>query len=116
MVAPLSGTMKTIDFKALARFSPDKMQKNSLLSTERLAADLYCFEPGQAQRSHKHDDADKIYFVLEGAGRFTIGRTTREFKGGAAVLVSAGEEHGVVNMGEERLVLLAVMAPPSSKP
>ena len=90
------------------------MQKNELFSTPRIGSDLYCFEPGQAQKAHKHTASDKVYFVLEGTGRFTIGRTTREIKSGACVLVTAGEEHGVVNMSEERLLLLVLTAPPAA--
>lgn len=106
--------MKTLEFRSLIRFSADKMQKNNVFSTDHMIAELYCFEPGQAQRSHKHIDADKIYFILEGIGRFTIGRTTREFKAGTAVLVPLNEEHGVINMAEERLVMLVFTAPPPS--
>jgi quercetin dioxygenase-like cupin family protein len=91
------------------------MQKIDVFVTPQLTADLYCFEPGQAQRSHKHTVSDKVYFVLEGTGRFSVGRTTREYKAGSAVLAPANEEHGVVNMAEERLVLLAVTAPPPPK-
>lgn len=104
--------MKTVDFRSLIRFSSDKMQKNAVFSTDHVVTELYCFEPGQAQRSHKHPDADKLYFILEGTGRFTVGRTTREYKTGTAVLVPANEEHGVINMTEERLVMLTVIAPP----
>jgi mannose-6-phosphate isomerase-like protein (cupin superfamily) len=104
--------VKTIELRSLTRFSSDKMQKNGVFSTDHLTVDLYCFEPGQAQRSHKYTDADKVYFILEGTGRFTVGRTTREFRAGTAVLVPANEEHGVINMTEERLVMLTFVAPP----
>ena len=105
--------MKAITLRDAIRYSPDKMQKNSVFATKQMLTDLYCFEPGQAQRVHKHTDSDKVYFVLEGTGRFTIGRTTRELKAGSAVIAPAGEEHGVINMAEERLVLLVVNAPPA---
>ncbi|MFH1017985.1 MAG: cupin domain-containing protein [Pseudomonadota bacterium] len=107
--------MKTLDFRSLVHFSPDKMQKIEIFSTPLLVADLHCFEPGQAQRSHKLLTSDTVYFVLEGNGRFSVGRTTRECKSGAAVLAPAGEEHGVVNMAEERLVLLVLTTPPAPK-
>lgn len=106
--------MKTVELRSLTRFSSDKMQRNGLFSTENLTADLYCFEPGQAQRSHKNNDGDKVYFIMEGTGRFTVGRTTREFRSGTAVLIPANEEHGVINMTEERLVMLVFAAPPTS--
>jgi quercetin dioxygenase-like cupin family protein len=105
--------VKTIELRSLTRFSADKMQKNGIFATDHLTADLFCFEPGQAQRSHKQTDADKVYFVLEGIGRFTVGRTTREFKAGTAILVPANEEHGIINMAEERLMMLVFAAPPA---
>ncbi len=107
--------MKTVEYRSLARYSQDKMQKNTVFVTKRVSTDIYSFESGQVQRSHKHDDADKIYFVLEGTGRFTVGRTTREIKAGMAILAPAGEEHGVVNMAEERLLVLVVTSPPVEK-
>ena len=87
------------------------MQRNEVLGTSKVITELYCLEPGQAQRSQKYDDADRIYFVLEGTGRFAIGRSTRELKAGTATLAAAGEEHGVVNIAEERLLLLVVTSP-----
>lgn len=106
--------MRTVDLRTVTRFSADKMQKNGIFSTKQLDADLYCFEPGQAERSHTNLTADKVYFILEGTGRFTVGRTTREFKAGTSILVPANEEHGVINMTEERLVMLVTVAPPES--
>ncbi len=94
------------------RFSPDKMQKNELFSSPQIEADLFCLEPGQVQRPQKFLKSDRIYFILEGIGRFTIGRATRELRSGTAVVVPAGNEHGVVNMAEERLTLLVTTAPP----
>jgi mannose-6-phosphate isomerase-like protein (cupin superfamily) len=102
--------VKTLEFRPLVRFSSDKMQKHSVFSTDRVTTELYCFEPGQADRPRKYPDTDKIYFILEGTGRFTVGRTTREFRSGTAVLIPENEEHGVINLAEERLVLLVVTA------
>jgi len=106
--------VKVVDFRAQVRFSPEKMQKNEVFATPLLQCDVYCFEAGQAQKVHKHTTSDKVYLVLEGAGRFTIGRTTRELKSGQSVLVNAGEDHGVVNMTEEKLVCIVMTAPPAA--
>ena len=56
-----------------AKFRPDKMAKIALAATPRVLLDLYALEPGQAQKVHTHDDQDKIYVVLEGRGRITVG-------------------------------------------
>ena len=73
---------------------------------------LNCLEPGQTQKTHAHDAADKFYFVLEGSGRFKIGIDEREAETGALVVAPAGIPHGVINNGDERLSLLVAIAPP----
>ena len=92
-------------------FSEEKMQKNVLFDSERLFYDAYCLLPGQAQKVHAHEDSDKVYYVLEGTGRFTIGDEERDLGVGHAVIARAGEPHGVRNASDENLVLLVTMAP-----
>jgi oxalate decarboxylase/phosphoglucose isomerase-like protein (cupin superfamily) len=48
------------------RFDAAKMQKLNLFQTERFFCDVYCLEPGQAQKQHAHAGNDKVYAVLEG--------------------------------------------------
>ncbi len=93
------------------RFSPEKMQKVNLFSTSQFFLDVYCLEPGQAQKVHRHDDASKFYLVLEGHARIQVGDERREIGPGQAVLAPVGEEHGVRNETPERLVLLVGIAP-----
>lgn len=100
-----------VDVDRLASFSPDKMKKNNVFTTERLFCDVYCFEPGQEQKSHSHGGSDKIYYVLEGTGRIQIAEESREAGPGTAVLAPAGMEHAVLNEGTDRLRLLVFMAP-----
>jgi len=70
--------METRNVNSERRFSAEKMQKVNLFETERMFADIYCLEPGQEQRRHAHSGADKIYFVIEGTGRFHIGEDERD--------------------------------------
>jgi mannose-6-phosphate isomerase-like protein (cupin superfamily) len=93
-------------------FSPEKLQKVNLFATAELFLDIYCLEPGQSQKVHKHESSSKIYVVLEGLGRFHVGDETKEVGPGQAVLARAGEMHGVENATSERLVLLVSIAPP----
>jgi quercetin dioxygenase-like cupin family protein len=93
------------------RFSPEKFQKMNLFETERMFCDVYCFEAGQEQTPHKHQGADKIYYVLEGKGLVQIGAERRELLPGMAAHASSGEEHAVENPGPDRLVMLVFMAP-----
>ena len=97
-------------------FSAEKMQKVNLFATNELFLDVYCLEPGQDQRVHKHGASSKIYIVLEGHGRFHVGQKIKEVGPGQAVLARAGEMHGVSNTTTERLVLLVSIAPPPQHP
>lgn len=88
------------------------MRKNSLFDSSRLFYDTYCLRPGQQQKVHAHDDSDKVYYVLEGQGRFTVGDEEENLDAGHAVIARAGEPHGVRNDSGANLVLLVTMAPP----
>ena len=93
------------------RFRAEKLTKSNLFETPRMFCDVYGLEPGQEQAPHTHAGADKIYYVLEGEGEFTLGAECRLFGPGYAIMAPAGEAHGVRNDGPGRLTLLVFMAP-----
>lgn len=103
--------MEVLHPRALAQFRPDKMGKVDLASSERLMCGLNCFEPGQVHKPHAHSGTDKLYYVLEGRGEFSLGEATQRMEAGDLLHVPEGREHGVRNTGEARLVVLIVMAP-----
>ena len=90
---------------------PDKYYKTTLWQGEHLMIGLNCLEPNQIQGVHAHQGADKVYFVLEGCGRFTIGDREEEAAAGMLVVAPAGVPHGVTNTGTERLSLLVAISP-----
>ena len=92
-------------------FSEEKMKKNSLFDSPYLFYDAYCLLPGQAQKVHAHEGSDKIYYVLEGTGSFTVGDEEEALGEGHAVIARAGVPHGVRNATDQNLVLLVTMAP-----
>jgi mannose-6-phosphate isomerase-like protein (cupin superfamily) len=92
-------------------FSEEKMKKNSLFDSPHLFYDAYCLLPGQAQKVHAHEGSEKIYYVLRGTGRFTVGDEEEDLGEGHAVIARAGVPHGVRNETEQNLVLLVTMAP-----
>ena len=93
------------------RFEAAKMQKINLFETERFFCDVYCLEPGQAQKAHAHAGSDKVYAVLEGAVVAQVAGEERELRSGDAVLAEAGSEHGIVNRSGARAAVLVFMAP-----
>jgi len=88
-----------------------KMAKIALATTSRAQLDLYCVAPGQSQKLHTHGDQDKIYYVLEGYGRFSLGGKEERVAAGEALVAAAGVEHGLVNDSTSLLLVLVVVTP-----
>lgn len=103
--------MKVINALDVKRFSTEKMQKVNLFDTNNFFCDIYCFEPGQSQKPHSHEGSDKMYYVLEGRGLFTIGDQEKELGPHQTTLAGSGVPHGVRNPGPDRLVVLTMMTP-----
>ena len=61
---------------------------------------------------HTHDDQDKVYVVLDGRGRFSVGSADEMLEAGEAIVAPAGTPHGVVNDSGARLLLLVLVSPP----
>jgi quercetin dioxygenase-like cupin family protein len=101
-----------INVRERAKFAADKMAKIALATTSRAQLDLYCLLPGQSQKPHVHADQDKIYYVVEGHGRFVLGDAEHQLSAGEAIVAGAGAAHGVVNDSATRLLLLVVVSPP----
>jgi len=108
--------MEDRNVQQIMAFSPEKMKKIGLFDTRHLFCDVYCFEPGQIQKPHTHQESDKVYYVLEGKGIFKIGGQEKELGEQQITLAPAGIEHGVTNHGNQRLVLLVFMAPNPNTP
>ena len=92
-------------------FSEEKMKKNALFDSPHLFYDTYCLLPGQAQKVHAHEASDKIYYVISGTGRFTVGDEEQDLPQGRAVIARSMQPHGVRNESSQELVLLVTMAP-----
>ncbi len=101
-----------IKVKDHVKLAADKMAKVGLHTTARTQLDLYCVAPGQSQKPHSHDAQDKIYYVLEGSGRFSLGGAEERLAAGEALVAPAGVEHGLVNDGTAPMLVLVVVAPP----
>ena len=97
---------------AASAFADEKMKKNNLFSTERMFCDVYCLEPGQSQKAHAHEGSDKVYFVVEGTPKISVGEDERTAPPGTAVFAPSGEPHGLLNDTPDRTRVLVFMAPP----
>ena len=100
-----------IDWREHIGVAAEKFYKTTLWQGEHITLGLNCLEPNQTQAVHAHEDADKVYFVLEGRGQFTVGDQQKEAAAGALVIAPAGVPHGVANKSDQRLSLLVAMSP-----
>ncbi|HQY90316.1 cupin domain-containing protein [Caldilinea sp.] len=89
----------------------EKSFKHTFFQSDRLLVGLNVLRPGQAQSIHEHSDQDKFYYVVEGAGRFTVDDTTQTCAAGDLILAPAGAPHGVINDSAALLTFLTVIAP-----
>jgi quercetin dioxygenase-like cupin family protein len=101
---------KTI--QTLATFSGDKSTKADLFASEQIFVGLNCFEPGQSQKTHVHAGSDKFYLVVSGKARMVVGADAREVEAGTVVWAPADVPHGVLQIMERTVMLVAIAPPP----
>ena len=97
---------------SLARFNSARMGKTTVAEGEFLFAGLNSFEPGQEHAPHAHEGQDKLYLVLEGAGFVTIAGQEEALAPGDAAFAPSGVVHSIRNPGPQRLIVMAILAPP----
>lgn len=91
--------------------NPERWFKSTIFLSPNMLVGMDCLEPGQAQPPHQHAGRDKLYFVIEGEGEFTIGAEVRQLGPGGLAWAPADTPHAVTNIGAVRLVMLIAMAP-----
>ncbi|NBU62946.1 MAG: cupin domain-containing protein [Chloroflexia bacterium] len=94
-----------IDFRA------DRFYKGTLFASAHMLVGIDCLSPGQAQMPHMHAGHDKMYYIQQGQGIFTVADETIIANQGDIVWAPADTMHHVVNTLDEPLIMLITMAP-----
>jgi quercetin dioxygenase-like cupin family protein len=108
--------MQVKDVNGVERFEPARMAKVNLFETARFFCDVYCLLPGQSQKVHSHAANDKLYYILRGEAKVTVGAESRLLREGEIVLAPAGEPHGIANESAHEATCLVFMAPHPDHP
>jgi len=67
--------------------------------------------PGATVAPHRHEVLEEVYYILEGAGRMTIGEEQRQVGAGDAIYIPRTCRHTLTNMGTEPMRILLVCGP-----
>jgi mannose-6-phosphate isomerase-like protein (cupin superfamily) len=81
------------------------------LGSTNLAVTWVRGEPGSEQGLHAHEDSEQIYVVVRGRGLMIVGDEEREVEAGTAILIPAGAEHAIRNIGIEPLEYISATTP-----
>jgi mannose-6-phosphate isomerase-like protein (cupin superfamily) len=103
--------MKVVNVLDSIDFNLEKMKKIGLFDTDNFFCDIYCLLTGQFQKIHSHEGSDKVYFVLQGKGKITIGSEEKELLENEITMAPSGVDHGVMNDSDGKLVMLVFMSP-----
>ncbi len=83
-------------------------QKDELRGKARLCARL-TINPGCSIGLHPHMDEEEIFYVISGRGLVNDNGAEKEVKAGDGILTGGGASHAIENIGNEPLVLFAVI-------
>jgi quercetin dioxygenase-like cupin family protein len=96
----------------VVQFDPDAGKKTIFYETDFMAGAVWCLEPGQKVVNHSHSTSDDIWICMEGAGTFYPGfGEAVEITKGDIIFSERGQQHGMVNTGNERFIFVGVAGP-----
>ena len=112
--------MKILKKENARRYIRKEGIKSYLLSSaltsnsELLTTTLVEIDIDGIQRIHNHFP-EQIYFILEGFGQMTVGNETQTVEVGDCIFIPSNEPHGLVNVGNEKLIYFSAAAPSFTK-
>ncbi|RJQ26032.1 cupin domain-containing protein [Candidatus Parcubacteria bacterium] len=82
-----------------------------LFTTPHSQLVLMTLQVGEEIGSEVHPDNDQFFRFEEGKGKVVIAGEESDVKDGSAVVVPAGKEHNVINIGNTPLKLYTIYSP-----
>lgn len=77
----------------------------------RVGVDHVTVAPGQTSQIHRHNRAETVLYIVEGAGTVVIEDVDHAVTAGDRVRIRPGEFHGI-RTGRESLTFISVQSPP----
>ena len=105
-----------VDLRDYVDFDLAAASGRRIFTTDVVAVDLVCLEPGQVIDVRTLAGADAIYTVLGGRVWVVTDEVEVTLEPLQAVVVPAGIPHGLRNDGIDPLILQVVVSPPDEMP
>jgi quercetin dioxygenase-like cupin family protein len=107
-----AGEPTPVDLRDYVAFDLAGPCARRVFTTDVVAVDLVCLEPGQVVAARTSAGADTVYTVLGGVAWVVTDDAEVTLNPLQAVLVPAGVPHGLRNDGADPLLLHVVVSPP----
>lgn len=102
------------EIKKLAKRNKDFRRELATNAHSQLV--LMCLEPDEDIGEEVHEDVDQVFVVVRGKGEAVLDGVRKPLRKGALLIVPAGTRHNLVNVGDQRLRLYTLYAPPQHPP
>ena len=70
---------------------------------------IMSLEPGHEVGRHRHEGDGEVFYILSGKGKYLLGDELVDVEKGDVLFVDDGEEHYMVNTGDELLEYFALV-------
>jgi len=98
--------------EALKAFSAAGFMRRRVWQTDNLHCNIYCFEPGQQNRLHRHPVSNEVVFCWEREGVVVVGEEQAPIRAGETVLVPVNVPHVYINTSKDRRMIITVVQCP----
>ena len=86
----------------------DILKADEMYGKGRVCA-LMALAPGHEVGRHRHEGDGEVFYILSGKGKYLLGNELVDVEPGDILFVEDGEEHYMVNTGEDKLEYLAIV-------
>ena len=76
----------------------------------RLSAHLTIVKPGGEILPHTHEVLE-VFYIIEGEGSALVNGERQKAEGGTVIVAPPGSEHGLLNTGENDILMYCVFSP-----
>ena len=85
----------------------------SCAETKHINFRMICYLPGSSATPHSHEDAENIFYVLQGRGVVVLDGERIPLEPGMLVYIPPKVEHSLASTGTENLLMVFVASPPA---